>query len=98
MSARFRVMTVAQQIRYKAERIAAFVAAQRKGLRDDRPLLVSMQGPQGCGEFSAGWRAMRERRKYSAELAGSIDGVGDVHAEEVSSRPGERAESRRGHS
>lgn len=45
-------MTVAQQIRYKAERIAAFVATQRKGLREDRPLLVSMQGPQGCGEFS----------------------------------------------
>jgi pantothenate kinase-related protein Tda10 len=43
-------MTVAQHIRYKAERIAAFIAAQRKALKEDRPLLVSMQGPQGCGE------------------------------------------------
>ncbi len=45
-----RTMTVAQHIRYKAERIAAFIAAQRKALKEDRPLLVSMQGPQGCGE------------------------------------------------
>ncbi|KLT42428.1 P-loop containing nucleoside triphosphate hydrolase protein [Cutaneotrichosporon oleaginosum] len=43
-------MTVAQHIRYKAERIAAFITAQRKALKEDRPLLVSMQGPQGCGK------------------------------------------------
>lgn len=48
-----RAMSVAQHIRLKAERIASFVTAQRKALIEDRPLLVSMQGPQGCGECSA---------------------------------------------
>ncbi|GMK58086.1 hypothetical protein CspeluHIS016_0501180 [Cutaneotrichosporon spelunceum] len=43
-------MTAAQHIRYKAGRIASFLVAQRKQLKADRPLLVSMQGPQGCGK------------------------------------------------
>jgi D-glycerate 3-kinase len=70
---------------YKAKLIADFIASNRAKLRDapgrnssvDRPLMVSMQGPQGCGKSTLAAALMDIVEKdYGLKIAvASLDGM-----------------------
>jgi pantothenate kinase-related protein Tda10 len=62
---------------YKAKLIADFIAQHKAELQADRPLMVSMQGPQGCGKSTLAAALMETVEKdYGLKIAAaSLDGM-----------------------